>query len=203
MWSNHHYGHYLSKLQDYIQQQTQRIDQLEETIVELKDQLSSMQNNNGNGIEKIEYHFDQLKIETLEGTLNIGLTPNTPGEIEDFINSEEALESSPQVMKTHPNLLPKIKHQMEHFLRKDCNNLIQSKANELQYPIDVTMYPFILQDIQNQLDNRIMSYLNQVTPHQVQKDGEEKVVQHICSTIQTDIENGIHTFMQNMLQKGM
>ena len=29
-------------------------------------------------IDRIEYKFDQLKIETLEGTLNIGLNPLSP-----------------------------------------------------------------------------------------------------------------------------
>ena len=32
----------------------------------------------------MEYKFDQLKVETLEGTLNIGLNPSDLQAIEDF-----------------------------------------------------------------------------------------------------------------------
>ena len=33
---------------------------------------------------ELEYKFDQLKVETLEGTLNIGLNPSDLQGIEDF-----------------------------------------------------------------------------------------------------------------------
>lgn len=35
-------------------------------------------------IERIDYQFDQLKIERLEGTLNIGLNPSDPNSVQNF-----------------------------------------------------------------------------------------------------------------------
>ncbi|WP_101843446.1 spore germination protein GerPC [Halobacillus sp. Marseille-P3879] len=76
----------------WIQQMMEQMQQQQRLIEELTQKLEHLQSREQTKtvIEKIEYHFDQLKIETLEGTLQIGLTPTGSGEgnIEDLYTGQ-------------------------------------------------------------------------------------------------------------------
>lgn len=67
---------YLVKLRRYLSWQTKKIQTLEQRLLLLENQLKELEQQPRTTIERIEYKFDQLKVETLEGTLNIGITPN-------------------------------------------------------------------------------------------------------------------------------
>ncbi|PPA72370.1 spore germination protein GerPC [Jeotgalibacillus proteolyticus] len=60
----------ISLLQQQLKECMDRLVQMEQRFEERNSSPSSVH------IEKIEYKFDQLKVETLEGTLSIGLTPS-------------------------------------------------------------------------------------------------------------------------------
>lgn len=54
-------------------------------VNDLSQELTTMRDTPKINVEKIEYKFDQLKVESLDGTLNIGLNPNSLKEtIEDL-----------------------------------------------------------------------------------------------------------------------
>ena len=57
---------------------------MQKKIQSLEKQVSEFQNRPPVHIDRMEYKFDQLKVETLEGTLNIGLNPSDLQGIEDF-----------------------------------------------------------------------------------------------------------------------
>ncbi|WP_110114337.1 spore germination protein GerPC [Bacillus sp. CGMCC 1.16541] len=76
---------YVQQLGAYVQQQDERIRQLENDVCDLQQKLKEFEDTPRTTIEKIEYKFEQLKIDTLDGTLNIGLNPITPENIEDVI----------------------------------------------------------------------------------------------------------------------
>ncbi|MGD7045241.1 spore germination protein GerPC [Jeotgalibacillus proteolyticus] len=60
----------LAALQQQLTQCMERLSKIEQKLEERASSPSSVH------IEKIEYKFDQLKVETLEGTLSIGLSPS-------------------------------------------------------------------------------------------------------------------------------
>ncbi|MEC0225979.1 spore germination protein GerPC [Paenibacillus alba] len=72
------------QLSAYIEMQKQRIDKLEETVAKLQTDLTAMKDQKRFHIDKIEYNFDQLKVEKLDGTLTIGISPSALDNIEDF-----------------------------------------------------------------------------------------------------------------------
>ncbi|GGF15751.1 putative spore germination protein GerPC [Halobacillus andaensis] len=78
----------------WMQQVMEQMQEQQRLIEELTQKLEHLQSKEQTKtvIEKIEYHFDQLKIETLEGTLQIGLTPNGSPEtnIEDLYTGQTA-----------------------------------------------------------------------------------------------------------------
>lgn len=66
---------YFVQLHRYILWQTNKIRTLERRLSVLEARLQELESQPRTTIERIEYKFDQLKVETLEGTLNIGLAP--------------------------------------------------------------------------------------------------------------------------------
>lgn len=72
------------QLSAYIEMQKQRIDQLEQAITKLQSDLNALKDQKRFHIDKIEYNFDQLKVEKLDGTLTIGISPSSLDNIEDF-----------------------------------------------------------------------------------------------------------------------
>lgn len=72
------------QLSAYIEMQKQRIDKLEQTVTKLQSDLNALKDQKRFHIDKIEYNFDQLKVEKLEGTLTIGISPSSLDHIDDF-----------------------------------------------------------------------------------------------------------------------
>ncbi|CAH1206323.1 putative spore germination protein GerPC [Paenibacillus allorhizoplanae] len=67
-----------------LEMQKQRIDKLEQTVNKLQADLKAMKDEKRIHIDKIEYNFDQLKVEKLDGTLTIGISPSAIDQIEDL-----------------------------------------------------------------------------------------------------------------------
>ncbi|MDF2648327.1 MAG: spore germination GerPC family protein [Paenibacillus sp.] len=68
----------------YIEMQKQRIDTLEQTVTKLQMELNALKDQKRVHIDKIEYNFDQLKVEKLDGTLTIGISPSSLDNIDDL-----------------------------------------------------------------------------------------------------------------------
>ncbi|MEH7078355.1 spore germination protein GerPC, partial [Bacillus velezensis] len=84
---------YLQNLNSFVQQQAQQIQELERQLKEFQNEISTLKQQPSTRIDRLEYKFDQLKIERLEGTLNIGLNPTDPNAVQNF----EVGQTSPQV----------------------------------------------------------------------------------------------------------
>ncbi|MNF83887.1 putative spore germination protein GerPC [compost metagenome] len=67
-----------------LEQQKQRIDKLEQTVSKLQTDLKILKEEKRIHIDKIEYNFDQLKVEKLDGTLTIGISPSALDQIDDL-----------------------------------------------------------------------------------------------------------------------
>ncbi|GIP38120.1 hypothetical protein J31TS4_14000 [Paenibacillus sp. J31TS4] len=80
----------LAMQRDQLASLSARLEELQASVDALGDRKQTV-------IEKIEYTFDQLKVETLEGTLNIGITPGGVGAIEEW-----AVQQAQQAGGTQP-----------------------------------------------------------------------------------------------------
>lgn len=65
---------YSKQMQRFLEAQDKRIMKLEHELKRLTDEIAELKNKPPIHVDKIEYKFDQLKVESLDGTLNIGLT---------------------------------------------------------------------------------------------------------------------------------
>ena len=67
---------YLQQLHSIVMKQENKILHLEKAIFQLNKEIQELKQKPAIHVDKMEYKFDQLKVETLEGTLNIGLNPS-------------------------------------------------------------------------------------------------------------------------------
>jgi hypothetical protein len=75
---------YLRQIWQQLHRQADKIAELERELQRLHGELNAMKAERTVRVGRIEYKFDQLKIETLEGTLNIGISPGLGKQIEEL-----------------------------------------------------------------------------------------------------------------------
>ncbi|WP_209124640.1 spore germination protein GerPC [Alkalihalobacillus sp. BA299] len=196
MYNNWNYASYFEKMNEYLQAQNEKILQLEQQLTQMQEELSQLkQNPSGSHIDKIEYKFDQLKIERLEGTLNIGISPNgSTGPIEDFNVNQNDLRV-PSFVHNHPESVQAIQQQIYHYLDHECQPLLQSIEQKYNYQLDNNYRNFIIGDVKKQIDQRIHHYLNQVQGNQYDV---KQVEQMTLNKVKEDIGNTFDAFIRHL-----
>ncbi|SDQ87345.1 spore germination protein GerPC [Virgibacillus salinus] len=173
-WNN-----YMYNLLQRIEEQDRKIRSLE-SRVEKFEQKESNQNN----IEKIEYHFDQLKIENLDGTLHIGLSPNDLKDIED-------LSVPPGKTPVKQQLLS----DLNRYLKEHGSNLIRNIADQNHFSIDNTDPSILIEDMAKQLPERITFY-EEESKRKNQNLSEDQRKQFIMEQIKHEIHHSLTTYME-------
>ncbi|MCL7748452.1 spore germination protein GerPC [Halalkalibacter alkaliphilus] len=187
----------LQQMYGYLQTQQQRINQLELQIQELQSEMNTLKQNQTSNIEKIEYKFDQLKVERLEGTLNIGITPqNGENSIEDFAvhQGEFNVPPAPQ----HPPIFKNVQQRVHEYLNKSCYQDIDTIEKRLKYQLNNEYRQFIIEDIRKQIDQRIQHYLNQMKPHNLNQEQLAEIEELTFNKVKDDICRTYEEFVGNL-----
>ncbi|WP_449539401.1 spore germination protein GerPC [Ferdinandcohnia sp. Marseille-Q9671] len=180
-----------------MDQQNQRINQLEEIIQYLQKEIDEIKNKPITRIDKIEYKFDQLKVETLEGTLNIGLNPMNGEQVEDFSVSQSKM-NVPDVRHIHKDLINKVHDEIDTFLDHDCSNYIHGFLKQQRTTVSEEHVQFIIEDIRKQIDERIIIYLEQKQTELQDPNRENEISQSIVQMVKTDIQNSLDAYLGNL-----
>ncbi|WP_047153870.1 spore germination protein GerPC [Aneurinibacillus tyrosinisolvens] len=185
----------IRELQDEVAAQQQgSINQLAKTVQQLQREISLLKTQRPVIVEKMEYKFDQLKVEKLEGTLNIGVTPNSLGNIDQLTANDQTVEDVPlQPQQSHS--FRQIKNQLEHYLKRELPKEINAMERKYKYKLDEESHQFIIEDIRRQMDDRIYYYLNEMN-----KDGaatrSDSVRETIIKKVRRDIRTGIENYVR-------
>ncbi|WP_428911341.1 spore germination protein GerPC [Niallia sp. Krafla_26] len=189
----------LQSMQAYIYNQDNVIRGMQKKIQSLEKQLSELQTRPPIHIDRMEYKFDQLKVETLEGTLNIGLNPSDLQGIEDYSvpNGNGGHGQGPREPKERMSMFTEIENLTNQYLDENLPTIVDATCQQFQYKVDETYHEFILQDIKRQLPNRIEAYLNQPL-----RNGQTKEQQKewIVEQLKTEIQNGVSAFLKHLPQ---
>jgi spore germination protein PC len=194
-----------------FQSYQKRIQTLEATIDELKsnvDQLKSQEP------ITINYKFDQLKIEKLEGTLNIGMSPGSADSTVDaFEVGAQSLETPftaeqrpDQVFQTpgeviRPEIQPAtqvveaVKGNMETYFQEQALIDLKNIESKYQYPLDDPYRQFILNDVKRQLPSRLEFYLKMLYR---EIPDEKELITQITYRLRTDIVKAFDLFIQHL-----
>lgn len=194
---------YSEKMRHYLQLLEKRIKDLEKQVATLTNDITTIKEKPSVHIDRIDYSFDQLKVETLEGTLNIGLNP------EDLSNIEElAINPNSPIKQPHapfyPPIDPKqmmnrsmdIEEEMNHFIQLELPDIIRKKQTELNLPEEESYVTFIQEDITKQLPTRIQYYLQQGSNRK--QNGSNLSNEAIIQALKEEMENGVHLFLSHI-----
>lgn len=108
----------------------------------------------------VEYHFDQLKVSRLDGTLNIGLTPQ--GQQGDI----DSLETPVPGMWTPPGQQPDemadqigtLQQQALAFMDEDAQSELMRLSLQHQTPLERDQALAVVQDVKAQIKERVHHY---------------------------------------------
>ncbi len=172
-----------------------RISTLEQSILTLQKELAAQRQNQQP--THIEYKFDQLKVETLEGTLNIGLSPHSQNEaIEDFHVQNHKLNVPRS--REYQTSFEKIRSEIYHYLDHECIPVIEELEHKYQFPLQPEYRQFIINDVRNQIDPRIAQYLNQLNIEHLTREQIDELEFQTKSKVKGDINKTFELFIQNL-----
>lgn len=163
--------YYITQLQQQIQQLTQQVHSLTQRVQKLEQQHPAK-----TSIEKLEYHFDQLKIERLDGTLHIGVTP-------EDLQSMDEFAVSPSI--NHPQA--SVQQLLESHIDHELPAYIQSLEKQYHYPLESNYRQALITDLKQQLPSRISHYQQANMPPQ-------ELPQHIVEQVKAEMQHGLNNW---------
>ena len=190
----------LQSMQAYMHKQDQKIRNLQQKMISMEQKITELQSRSPVHVEKLEYNFDQLKVETLAVTLKIGLNPTDLQGIEDFSVPNKNGAASPSQRMA---LFTEVENSIHQYLDSNLISIMADAGQQLNLQVDESYREFILQDIKKQLPNRIEYYLNQ--PLRNSNDSPEQQKEYIFEQMQKEIHYGVLSFLQHLPEnmKGM
>ncbi|MBY0088635.1 MULTISPECIES: spore germination protein GerPC [Brevibacillus] len=197
MYMGHEMMQYIQQLHDYIQSQNKKIENMRQMLEQLQQDVNDLKERQIPSVIRNEYKFDLLKVERLEGTLNIGLNPkgNDSG-IGDFsINQSMDIPDPPQ---TSAPLFDRVQNEIYQYLEGDAYLVLEKIETECNYPLDQNYRAFILDDIKKQIDQRIKHYLNELPADELEPEHLDIFVQTIVQKVKRDIDKTCETFVKNL-----
>jgi spore germination protein PC len=187
---------YIRKLHYLVETQNNKIKQLESLVMSLNEDVTTLKNKPSIQVDRIEYKFDQLKVETLEGTLNIGLNPTDLQGIEDFaVDGKQPNITYPNPANSFQNMM-RTEEALINDIDPYVDELIRQYESNTQISIADSYSSFIKEDIKKQLSNRIHYHLSQIPMNQ--RTNEQETEKMIIEMIRHDIANGVKAFLDNL-----
>ncbi|PLR67377.1 spore germination protein GerPC [Bacillus sp. UMB0893] len=190
---------YVQNLYCIVQSQDQKIKELESSISAMMAEIGELKKRPSTTIERIEYKFDQLKVETLEGTLNIGLNPTVPDQIENFEVEQQELQVNNR--KREEEIFKAVQERLMAFMNEDCVRYIEQLASQHNYELDVAHKEFIIEDIRKQIDSRIRYYLKQGEYSEAVPISQQ--IEENTSKVKQDVERSISHFIHALPSEGV
>jgi len=200
---SYNFYQYSEKMSHYLQLLEKRIKDLEKQVAALTNEITTIKEKPSVHIERIDYSFDQLKVETLEGTLNIGLNPEDLSNIEELainpnspINQPHAPFYPPIDPKQMMNRSMDIEEEMNQYIQLELPDIIRKKQIELNMSEEDSYISFIQEDVTKQMPTRIQYYLQQGANR---KQKESKLTNDdIIQALKEEMENGVHLFLSHI-----
>ncbi len=210
---DHYSNTLLQKLNQFMQRiqlQEQCIQNLEQKISMLQTEIEELKARPYTKIDNIEYKFDQLKVEKLNGTLNIGLNPFSGEAVEDFsvtgdkiqVNGEkkgeQMKEYEPMPHLQEQRQIQLMQQKAEQFLYTEGKKIIEQIAKNLDVEVSNEVMNYILDDIRRQLPARIHFQQSIILQNQTKPLTPEELNAKTLQAFKTDIQKAVEVFLLHL-----
>ncbi|PWA09036.1 spore gernimation protein [Pueribacillus theae] len=189
------------QIQKQLDKMQHSLTDFNQRLTILEDEITLLRNEKKTYIDKIEYKFDQLKVERLEGTLNIGLSPQDPEAIGQYLVGDQYSGDEGDIdfpIQTDPGMYDRVQQQIHSYLNNGAMDDIKEAEEKYEYPLDEPYRKFIIDDIRRQVDKRITTYINQLERVDEEEPEKEK---KIIEKVRKDIYTAIEEFIGNLPKK--
>ncbi|MBU5211809.1 spore germination protein GerPC [Heyndrickxia oleronia] len=189
------YNGHIQKLYQYIQYQQKKLSQFEKMINKLSKEIDALKDKPPINVERLEYKFDQLKIEKLDGTLNIGINPA------DLNNIEDMEIPTPQMQPnfiTNPAFKQNLLGRLGQYISKDVNSVIHDTEQQLGYRLDTKYRDFIIEDLQKQLPQRVDYFINILAGENHGNVTQEELLNQVFARLKADIDQAVYMFISKL-----
>lgn len=116
--------YYYNQLINKIQRQEEKIRELIDQQAVFQQEMEKLKNEPSINIERIDYQFDQLKIERLEGTLNIGINPNDLKDLDEFSIGQPQFPPPTSHFRNEP-FIEKLEKRLNDYLEQELPDIDQ------------------------------------------------------------------------------
>lgn len=182
----------IHKINEQLQVIQRHLENVKTRLTVLEDEVNDIRNEKQMYIDRIEYKFDQLKVERLEGTLNIGLTPQDREAIEQYVvGGDDNLGES----EMDHELFHRVQQQIFAYLQEDVFDNVKEAEEKYNYQLDDPYRRFIIEDIKRQIDKRITMYINNLKRNDPKNPEKEEVV---IEKVRNDIHKAIEEFIKHL-----
>jgi spore germination protein PC len=192
--------HVFQQIFAHLNWQAQQIEKLEQRLAKLQADMDAKKEQKQIHIDKIEYNFDQLKVERLDGSLSIGVNPGTFDEAEDLAVNGTPMGGKNMQVNPVSMMQQDISGIIQNYLNHEAKDDMQATADNLQYPLEDSYQELILEDIRNQVEPRIQHYIKQYRSAGI-NEPMDAIREHIIKQTKLDIQTAIESFLSNLTSK--
>ncbi|WP_276352001.1 spore germination protein GerPC [Cohnella caldifontis] len=140
----------------------QRLLQAEQTIREMTERVrkleSSLEEVRSRSPMHIEYHFDQLKVSELKGTLNVGLSPQGVQGMDSLEVPPAYWQAPPPPDSGVPQPVSALQQQMMDYMDREAPLVLAEMEKQYGAPLGDDLRGRVLQDVKAQLRERVHYY---------------------------------------------
>lgn len=187
-----------------VRWQSERIAQLEAELSDIKNQLQSLQSSPRTNIEKIEYNFEQLKVETLAGTLTIGIgNGGVSGTIEDLLAGQQHSEDVPigqDEGDTGGGAMSRLREEVNQYIQNSIPTSIDKRSEAMQIQITPEQKSMIIEDMIRQAGERISLYTKQLKEKMA--EGDSTLPGMIMERLRSDIDQAVDSYIEHFREDG-
>jgi spore germination protein PC len=198
--ANHVYQR-IQKIEEVLRQLQKKSEMLEMTLNRLQNDLTQLKQEPRN----IEYNFDQLKIDTLEGTLNIGLSSGGGfDDLEDFTVNGKAPNIGNQPINDGAafsnDFYQWMNQCVDRYLTEEVFEDIRNVEKKVKFTVHPTQHKVIVDDIKQQMGMRLPHYVMVANPDNVRSNPHVEG-DRIMKQVKKDIMDGIEIYLNHERQK--
>ncbi|QOT12859.1 spore gernimation protein GerC [Paenibacillus sp. JNUCC32] len=192
------YQYHIQQLFHCLQSQSEQLNRMEQMLKEMRNDINQLQQGNQKPTDHVEYKFDLLKIEKLEGTLNIGVTPSDGKSLGDItVNGQpaEQIQAGAAGRNLYSNIYQQVSSHLEHAVPAQLEQMNPQSNHELGDQYAAVM----IEDIRKQLEDRINVYLQQYQTNSASMnpgDVEQTIANQMKKEIDTAVEQHLHHLQQ-------
>lgn len=146
-----------------MQQAELKLQQLQERASAMQKQLDELQSKPP---LHVEYHFDQLKVNRLEGTLNVGVSPQGGSGIESFeipdpangVMSLNPAQGDAEAPSAEESRIRQLQQQMHQYMNQSASQALAELEKQQRVQLAPEHRARVVQDVRNQVDERVRYY---------------------------------------------